>query len=125
MPRSSKCPKCGKMKKLLGGSFEKVKTVRLVAGNAGTTKQKMRDTIDAQGYKPVFEFYNSYPVGNGFLNRPEQVKVQNTTWLIAQYEVAYGLMSQAEAATIQPATQFTQAEVQAFINTLPPGLLNP
>jgi hypothetical protein len=112
------------MKKMVGGSFEGLKTIRIVAGNAGTTRAKMRGTIDAQGYKPIFQFVNAYPAGNGFLSRPEQVKIIDTTWLIAQYEVAYGLMTEAQAAGIQPTRHFTREEVQEFISTLPPQLLN-
>lgn len=117
--KSKKCRKCGKRKKLLGGSFEKLKALRLVAGNAGTNKQNMRAAIDTQGYTNVFIQAGAYPQGNGRLTRPEQVNILDTTWLIAQYEVNNGLMTQAEAATISPTRHFTQAEVQNFINSLP------
>ena len=117
--KSKKCPKCGKRKKLLGGSFEKLKALRLVAGNAGTNKQNMRAAIDTQGYTNEFIQAGAYPQGNGRLTRPEQVNILDTTWLIAQYEVNNGLMTQAEAATISPTRHFTQAEVQNFINSLP------
>jgi hypothetical protein len=115
----------GRKRKYRGAGYDQLKTLRIVAGNAGTTVGKMRATIVAQGYGPIFNAANANPDGNdnAFLGRANQVRVLNLTYLIAQQEMNMGLLTPEQAAEMtfvqQPNAQAIQDFVQEWKNLHP------
>ena len=105
-----------KRKQLRGGGYMQLKTIRMVAGNAGTTNKKMRETIDAQGYKIFFLNYGAYPPSNNnFLNRQKQVEIRNLCHLIARIEHATNLLTAAELADMPPEVPISEEAIKDFV----------
>ena len=102
---------------LSGKGYDQLKTIKLVAGNAGTTNRRMRDVIRANNYINYFMDTAVLPPNNNeFLNRSHQRGILELVQTLAEQELQGNLLTQEQYNDLirSNAPRKTRDDVSAF-----------
>jgi hypothetical protein len=102
---------------LSGKGYDQLKTIKLVAGNAGTTNSRMRDVIRANHYINYFMDTEAFPPNNNeFLNRTHQRGILQLVQRLAEQELQGDLLTQVQYNDLirSNAPIITQQDVASF-----------